>query len=277
MLTLSLVATPSAALSTLASSRWRLKLNFGLEDGSWMPKTVDGWGESGARLLVTTDVAFEDGIVVRPRDASGRSVDGETLVGPPGDTRVLRVLQTSSVVTERGEEAVAFGDGGWCVQRPFGRPADEEGRLGMYLDCTSGCSKRDVAIAAGTRVFFTGAVWDDAKGLRTLAAQLDELRAALKAREAQRADAAEPAGLEALPLVGGAFAARRMFAEAEEMQVLKSKQRFFEQYFPNGVADGAAAHFEPRGTMSLKVTNGAGIMATTSYHVLGTYSAEQLD
>ena len=75
-----------------------------------------------------------------------RSVDGETLVGPPGDTRVLRVLQTSSVVTERGEEAVAFGDGGWCVQRPFGRPADEEGRLGMYLDCTSGCAKRDVAI-----------------------------------------------------------------------------------------------------------------------------------
>ena len=102
MLSLTLVATPTAALSTLASSRWRLKLNFGLEDGSWMPKTVDGWGESGARLLVTTDVAFEDGIVVRPRDASGRSVDGETLVGPPGDTRVLRVLQTSSVVTERG-------------------------------------------------------------------------------------------------------------------------------------------------------------------------------
>ena len=209
MITLTLVATPTAALSTLASSRWRLKLNFGLEDGSWMPKTVDGWGESGARLLVTTDVAFEDGIVVRPRDASGRSVDGETLVGPPGDTRVLRVLQTSSVVTERGEEAVAFGDGGWCVQRPFGRPADEEGRLGMYLDCTSGCAKRDVAIVPGTRVFFTGAVWDDAKGLRTLAAQRDELQAALKAIEAQRADAAEPAGLEALPLVGGAFAARR--------------------------------------------------------------------
>ena len=67
-----------------------------------------------------------------------------------------------------------------------------------------------------------------------------------------------------------------MFAEAEEMQVLKSKQRFFEQYFPNGVADGAAAHFEPRGTMSLKVTNGVGILATTSYHILGTYSAEPL-
>ena len=90
-------------------------------------------------------------------------------------------------------------------------------------------------------------------------------------------EAAEPAGLEALPLVGGAFAARRAFAEAEETQLLKSKQRFFDQYFPNGVADGAAAHFEPRGTMSLKVTNGAGIMATTSYHILGTYSAEPLD
>ena len=67
------------------------------------------------------------------------------------------------------------------------------------------------------------------------------------------------------------------FAEAEEMQLLKSKQRFFDQFFPNGVADGAAAHFEPRGTMSLKVTNGVGIMATTSYHILGTYSAEPLD
>ena len=215
MITLTLsVATPSAALSTLASSRWRLKLNFGLEDGSWMPKTVDGWGESGARLLVTTDVAFEDGIVVRPRDASGRSVDGETLVGPPGDTRVLRVLQTSSVVTERGEEQVAFGDGGWCVQRPFGRPEDEEGRLGMYLDCTSGCSKRDVAIEAGTRVFFTGAVWDDAEGLRTLAAQRDDAAALVDRGGAQR-----PPGAASRRCRSSAAPSLRAAFQAEEMQL----------------------------------------------------------
>ena len=97
-------------------------------------------------------------------------------------------------------------------------------------------------------------------------------------------------GGHAMPKCGGAgcvmrwsgarpkFAARRAFAEAEELQILKSKQRFFDNYFPSGVGleDGRVAAFEPRGTLSLKVTKGEGLLKTTSYHVLGSFSAEPL-
>ena len=46
--------------SPLVGTRWNLRLNVGLESGTWMPKRFPGWAESGARLLVDCEVEFSD-------------------------------------------------------------------------------------------------------------------------------------------------------------------------------------------------------------------------
>ena len=72
--------SPAAALSTLRGSssligsRWQLKLDIGLEPGSYLARS--DWGASGGRLRFNVDVDFED----TPSTVS------EELVGPLSGT-----------------------------------------------------------------------------------------------------------------------------------------------------------------------------------------------
>ena len=94
--------------STLIGSRWRIKLNFELMPGSWMPNTIEGWGQSGGRAIVNADVQFD----------AASAGSSEELVGPADATRAFTVQAVSSLVTERGEEQIEFADGGWvCLLR----------------------------------------------------------------------------------------------------------------------------------------------------------------
>ena len=64
----------AAAMSTLIGSRWQLKLDIGLEPGSYLARS--DWGASGGRLRFNVDVDFED----TPSTVS------EELVGPLSGT-----------------------------------------------------------------------------------------------------------------------------------------------------------------------------------------------
>ena len=133
-LLIQLHASSAATVSTLTGSSWRLKLDIGLEPGSYLAQT--DWGASGGRLRFNVDVDFED----------TPTAVAEELVGPLAGTRALRCKTDGSFVGFEGEKAVSFAGGGWCVQRSLGASAESEGLLRFWLDCSSGASKGDVAV-----------------------------------------------------------------------------------------------------------------------------------
>ena len=258
-----LVLTLPAAscLSTLIGSRWRIKLDLGLEPGSWMPNTIEGWGASGSRCIVNVDVEFD-------ADAAETS---EELVGPAKQTRVLTALNASSIVTLQGEQQVTFTSGGWCVQRRIGWKDDEEGELRFWLDCESGCTRGDVSVPVGERIFFCTSCFDDANGVKTLVAQQKETTEKLAVAEAQVEQDAKDDANEGL--LAKALNMRQKINRQEELQVLGWKKAFFERELPDLGIDQRPAHITP-GSLSLQRSRGVGPFARASYHILGRFSAE---
>ncbi|EOD20699.1 hypothetical protein EMIHUDRAFT_241908 [Emiliania huxleyi CCMP1516] len=110
------VASGASYTSTLIGTSSRVRLDIGLERGSWMPKNIKGWGGSGARVVVSALVDFE----AEPAN------EAEELVGPRSQTRVLNARGGGKIVTFDGEQAVDFTSGGWCVQRPLGAQAGSD-------------------------------------------------------------------------------------------------------------------------------------------------------
>jgi len=96
--------------SLLTNTKWKVKLNVGLQPGTWMPKRFPGWAESGARLGLDLDIRFTD----TPSSAS------ESLVGPKALTYELEVCsKDSTFVSEKGQQSVVFESGGYCIQKPI--------------------------------------------------------------------------------------------------------------------------------------------------------------
>ena len=102
------LASSAAAMSTLTGSSWRLKVDVGLEPGSYLARS--DWGASGGRLRFNMDVDFEE----------TPATMAEELVGPLQSTRTMAVQSDGSFVGFEGEKAVSFTGGGWCVQRGLG-------------------------------------------------------------------------------------------------------------------------------------------------------------
>lgn len=251
--------------STLVGTSWRLKLDVGLEPGSWMPRKIEGWGASGARVLVDALVDF---------DATPAS-EGEELVGPMDQTRVISVRGGGTIVTLQGEQEVSFESGGWCVQRPlFANPAEEEGLLRFWLDCPSGCAKNDVSVPPGERIFFSTGVWDDANGLQKLRA-----KATAAAEEQSTLESMERAGDDAssmvaedllckLPLLGPV---RRQFLRMEASSSLRRRRAYYASWPGlDDQNDQRAALIASSGSLSLKQERPRG------YIYLGKFGAEPL-
>ena len=217
MLAAALCTCSTGYTSTLLGTSWRLKLDVGLEPGSWMPKKIDGWGASGARLLVDALVDFE----------ASPAGESEELVGPLDQTRLLTARGGSKIVTFEGEQEVSFESGGWCVQRPLlSKPAEQEGLLRFWLDCPSGCAKNDVSVPRGERIFFSTGAWDDADGVQDLRAKASAAAAQLSALESEDEMGLEPAGatddlLGKIPVLGPM---RRQFLRAERKATLRRRR-----------------------------------------------------
>lgn len=259
MRTLATLLLGSASYSsTLLGTSWRLKLNVGLEPGSWMPKIVDGWGASGARVVVDALVDFD----------ATPAAEGEELVGPMSQTKVLKVRGGGKIVTFEGEQEVTFESGGWCVQRPLlATPRNDEGLLRFWLDCPSGCVKNDISIAPGERLFFSTGVWDDSLGLRSLRdrASIDEERLNDLEAESSGNATSEPLDLLSRIPIFGPF--RQRIKRAEKLNSLRQSQRYYKSW-PGLEDPGRAALIASRGSLSLKRQRPRG------YIYLGVFDAE---
>lgn len=257
---------PLGYTSTLCGTSWRVTLDVGLERGSWMPKNVEGWGASGTRLVVSTLVDFKE----------APAQQGEELVGPQRQTQILTARGGGKIVTFEGEQAVTFESGGWCVQRPFGANADsDEGLLRFWLDCTTGCTKSDVSVLPGERIFFSTGTWDSAAGLEKLRADRAATEETLRTLEEAEAKG-EPQDEDFWSNFPG-VALRRGVARQQQLDLLRSRQSYFESW--SGLDKGQVALMAKRGSMSLKRQRGSGMLARTvgtEYHILGTFKAEQL-
>ena len=244
---------PSAPL---ANTRWRVRLNVGRERGTWMPKA---WGASEARLLVPVSVNF----------TAAPAAEAERLVGPAASTCVAAICGAeSSFVSEKGEQRVSFGGGGWCVQRADDAPAGGEALLRFWVDCASGAARRDVDIAAGERIFFSTGVWDDLPALSALEAEYrDVLR---DARAAERATADEDAAGGGL--LRSAAAIYRGVREQEAREAIDRRARWLiaQGASVDKAGDGTAVRVALRGTLSVKRR---GLLGEEN-HILGTFSME---
>ena len=262
LLTPGRVATPS----TLTGTDWQIKLNLGLEDGSWMPNTIEGWGASGGRAIVNVHCTFL-------ADAAG---EGEELVGPASQTRVLKAQGASTIVTAKGEEQVVFNSGGWCVQRPMGARPESEGELRFWLDCESGVTRGDVTVPVGERLFFCTSVWDDSDGLEQLA--LEKANAEEKLAEmitgSEEEEERGASSLEAIPLLGDALALRRRVLLQEEQMRARERSKYFERCLPLLGDDDRPAQLAPQGVISLKRTRGQGPFTKSAFHILGKFTGE---
>lgn len=271
---------PLATLATLGytskllGTSWRIKLSVGLEPGSWMPKTVEGWGASGGRLLVDALVDFDD----------SPAPESEELVGPQAQTRILTARGGSKYVTLDGEQEVSFTSGGWCVQRPlFSDASSNEGLLRFWLDCPSGFAKNDVSVPPGERIFFSTGVWDEADGLKQIVADRTKVEEQLEELEAEEQKDADGSGYPSF-LPGAAF--RRNIRRQEARGFLTQRRRYIES-FTTGLADTTDADADADadaplmatdGSLSLKRSRGGGFLGgtATEYHILGSFAAQRV-
>lgn len=282
--------------SMLTDTRWRIRLDVGLQPGTWMPKRYPGWAESGARLVVDADIEFTD-------DLLPKNLRGEPLVGPKDETGIVKVnhlgksiternnsgnnekpYNPSTFVSEKGTQTVTFTDGGWCIKRPTADVRNAEGNkvqpggiLGFWLDCESGATRRDVEIFPKTRIFFTTGVWDDPAGLVTLEGEyqeaLEDLRVIEERTRDARASAEDKNWFDQLKDI------QTMFSDAGEYDKLKERKEMLERQSPPKSSPEAknGVKLAPNGSLVIKGNpNSPDWMPTTEYLILGTFSSKSL-
>lgn len=263
--------------SSLTNTRWKLRLDVGFQQGSWMPKRFPGWAESGARLPLDVDVEF----------TTEPSSQRESLVGPKDSTYVLKVCGdgTSTYVSERGQEEATFTNGGWCIQRPTGniRNAEglivkPEGLLRFWLDCPSGAKKRDAEIFPNTRIFFTTGVWDDPSTLVKMQSEYDSVMEELQSvvdetRTIRRENEQDTNILDRI----GDF--RSLVDNSKSFDRLVSRKEELERASPPRMSAeaGNGVKIAPQGSLVIKGNNIPDWLPGSEYLILGTFSTKALD
>ena len=272
----------AVALSTspLSETKWKLNLDIGYQNGSWMPKRFPGWGESGARLGINVGVEF----TTQP------SNQRESLVGPKDSTYILKVCndEPSTFVTERGLEEVTFSDCGWCIQRPTGNIKNAagslvkpEGLLKFWLDCPSGAKKRDAEIFPDTRIFFTTGVWDDPTSLKDMELEyesvVDKLQSVVDTtREIRQENEQSSSDTNILDRINDF---RSLVDNSKEYDSLISKKEELERASPpRGCAESSkGVKIAPTGSLVIKGTSIPDWLPGSEYLILGTFSTKALD
>ena len=151
-------STGSDAADVWAPARWTLRLDFGREPGTSMPRA---WAASGARLALPVDVEA----------GAARAADARELGG--GASR-LAAVGAASFVGADGLRAVAVGDGGWTLRGDA---------LRGWIDLGDAVERNDVRVPAA-RLYLTAAVWRGGDARADAAAALAPLRAATACAQA---------------------------------------------------------------------------------------------
>jgi hypothetical protein len=274
-LALQTISTPS---SLFTNTKWKISLDVGLQQGTWMPKRFPGWAESGARLGLDVEVEFTE----KP------SATRESLVGPKDATFQLRVCSPSgesTFVSERGQEKVVFMDGGWCIERPTGNIKNgrgslvkPEGLLKFWLDCPTGAKRRDVEIRPSTRIFFTTGVWDDPQDVkyqdgvyRDVLKKLQDVVDRARDEESKRVDGGQN-------LVEEFQSFSKMTGDAKEFDRLKERKLTLERELPPTGASTASTGVQiaPTGSLVIKGNNIPDWLPGSEYLILGTFSTSAI-
>lgn len=269
----------SASSSLLTNTKWKLRLDIGIQPGTWMPKRFPGWGESGARLPLEVEVEFTDTV----------SAKRESLVGPKDSTYVLKVCGDgiSTYVSERGQKEVTFADGGWCIQRPAanirnaeGAQVRPEGLLRFWLDCPSGAKKRDAEVFPGTRIFFTTGVWDDPIALKSMQDEyekvVDDLQRVVDETREVREDNEREDDKNVLTKLKDF---RTLVNNSKEFDSLQSKKESLEQAAPPlGAAEASnGVKIATTGSLVVKGNKIPDWLPGSEYLILGTFSTKAFD
>lgn len=271
----------STSISLLANTRWKLRLDVGLEPGTWMPKRFPGWAESGARLGLDVTVEFS----LQENNTERR----ESLLGP-GGALVAKVCSTEPFVSERGQEQVIFSNtGGWSVQRPqgdiknsAGGLVNPEGLLRFWLDCESGAKRKDVEIPPKTRIFFSTGIWDDPVAIRPdqLKAFQSEYQETVDAmnklldqtRQKRRTETSSSwfKELRSYP---------DMLNDSKEFDRLKSRKETLEKTMPppNAAVGSNGVRIAPKGSLVIKGNSIPDWLPGSEYLILGTFSVRPQD
>lgn len=247
------LAPPGAPL---VGTKWRLKLDLGREPGTWMPPE---WGASEGRLGVGVEIEFTDRLVI--------PFSSEGMVGPAHNTNVLAVRNgPSTFVSERGTQEVRFLDGGWCAEQRH-EESGAEMLLRGWVDCASGCSKRDVSLQPGERIYFSTGVWPDEAGRAKLESQLGAAERDLAALEEEGGDSGGGGGGASTGL-GGLFG--QVLALRDQVKVLdqRNSQREYvkalRQRLP-AERGGKGIVIAPVGSLVVKREK----TFRTEYHIIG--------
>mmetsp|Transcript_5126 Transcript_5126/g.13770 ORF Transcript_5126/g.13770 Transcript_5126/m.13770 type:complete len:497 (-) Transcript_5126:1342-2832(-) len=131
-------------LTRLDNTRWRLSLDVGREQGTWMPKT---WGASGERLRLFLEIEFSDNPLMEWEDFLNGSKGSKTL-------KVVNHCLNSAPSMNEGSLTIDVSDGGWRIapgEGPYGTDL-----LRFYFDVNQEThhTGSDVYCPEG-RVFFT--------------------------------------------------------------------------------------------------------------------------
>ena len=185
------------------SGSWRLKLSLGPQPGVYMPNKLDdsrwsdGWGTAAPQVVVSLKVGFDSAMAIQSDRLADAGLYGK-------EVHALQVQECNArVVTFEGEKEVAFTSGGWFIRsEPLatGLYSNYARLLHFWLDCPSGCTKRDVALLPGERLYFKTLVFDGDEAFSYVSAK--RVRAKRRLAELE-AGLAEPTGgvLEQLPML----------------------------------------------------------------------------
>eukprot|EP00559_Dactyliosolen_fragilissimus_P003127 CAMPEP_0184867378 /NCGR_PEP_ID=MMETSP0580-20130426/26278_1 /TAXON_ID=1118495 /ORGANISM="Dactyliosolen fragilissimus" /LENGTH=452 /DNA_ID=CAMNT_0027367625 /DNA_START=152 /DNA_END=1510 /DNA_ORIENTATION=- len=125
--------------SLLDNTEWKLVLNIGRENGTWMPKT---WGISGTRLLLNLEMEFTD----------EQLYDRDDFLGSMGGSKILKikdnVLRVAPSISQ-GQRNVRAKNGGWRVVRGQGPQGTDMLRFYIELEEQISRSGEDVYCPAG--------------------------------------------------------------------------------------------------------------------------------
>lgn len=150
------------ATSPWSPAEWRINLNIGREQGTYMP---EDWGASGARL------SFPVSILVN-------SERNELIDDYLGDAKPfgLDVLEDPVFVGANGEQTVPIDDtGSWKISMARSGKLGDSNKVRFFLDVSKGiddivAQRNDVSLRGKERLYFVANCWRDSgeleEGLR---------------------------------------------------------------------------------------------------------------
>jgi len=119
------------ALTLLNDTRWKLSLDIGREEGTWMPKT---WGVSGNRLILNMEIEF----------TQEQLYEREEFLGGLGGARILKVCDNQMILAptiREGIRKIECLEGGWRIGKGEGPKGTDI--LRFYLEVEDKISREN--------------------------------------------------------------------------------------------------------------------------------------